>query len=133
MHLSSSESESGSRAPARNAHEEAHQATVIPGSSEQAAQDVQEVSPEGRPGDPKAGPAKIRAERVVAVVLIVGVVALSSIWLGWFGLVLGLVIGGLALAFNPVMAAAGQRAEDREEVIERRIGEGPTREGPRLS
>ncbi len=101
-------------------HERAERSTEISGSREAAAQDVQRVSPEGRPADPKAGPARIRSERLVAAAIVVVAVAASAIWVGWIAAVVALVVGGIALTFNPVMAAAGQRAKDRVEVIERR-------------
>lgn len=115
-------------APPRNPHEAAERTKVMPGSAEIVAQEVDVVSPEGRPGDPKAGPAALRSERYIAVLLVMIAVAASSIWVGWIAAVIALVVGGLALMFNPVMAAAGQRAEDRVEVLERR-GKGGTTPG----
>jgi hypothetical protein len=57
-------------------------------------------------------------------------VAASAFWVGWPAAVVSLVVGGMALLFNPVMAAAGQRAEDRVEVLERRGHGGPTPGAP---
>lgn len=111
--------------PPRNPHEAAERTKVISGSAENVAREVRDVSPEGTPGDPKAGPATIRSERYIAVLLVIIAVAASSIWVGWIAAVIALVVGGMALLFNPVMAAAGQRAEDRAEVIERRGSGGP--------
>ncbi len=117
---------SAERTPSRNPHEAAERSRVIPGSAEQAARDVQAVSPEGRPADPNAGPAKLRGERVIAALLVIAIVAAASVyWIGWFAGIAALVVGGMALFFNPVMFAAGQRAEDRAEVIERRVGGTP--------
>jgi len=121
--------EYGSGPPARNAHEAAEHTQVIPGTPERAARDVQAVSPEGRPGDPKSGPARIRSEMLVAALIVVVAVAASAIWVGWIAGVAALVIGGLALVFNPVMAAAGERAKDRVEVLDRRDAGGSTPEG----
>ena len=111
--------------PARNPHEAAERTKVIPGAPDEIAREVQQVSPEGRPGDPKAGPAAIRSERLIAVLIVVIAVAASSLWVGWIAAVIALVVGGLALLFNPVMAAAGQRAAERVEVVERRDSGGP--------
>jgi hypothetical protein len=119
-----------SSSPPRDPHEAAERSTVIPGSADAAAREVQKVSPEGFPGDPKSGPAWIRMERAIAVGIVIVAVAASGFWVGWEAAVAAFVVGMLALMFNPVMAAVGQRAKDRVEVIER-MGEAPGPPEPR--
>ena len=88
-------------------------AMTIPGTPEQAARDVEAVSPEGRPADAKSGPGTVRLEvGAAALIIIVGATAVGL----FFGVVGGLAaffLGLLALLANPSVGAAMLRARDR--------------------
>jgi len=94
---------------------------TIPGSQESAAQEVNVVSPEGRPthSDAKAGPGRVWMEMsIVALVIVAVAAAIGAFFNIWAGLV-ALAIGLLALVLNPVMGATVLRAKDRAEVIDK--------------
>lgn len=97
---------------------------VMPGTPEQAATNVERVSPEGRPGVAVAGPGTLWLT-LAAIWLGLAVVALIlSVMLSWAVGLAVLAIGSLALMLNPVLGAVTQRAEDRSQAI--REGDAPS-------
>ena len=97
--------------------------TVMPGNSTRNADEIQSVSPEGRPADPKVGPAGIRGIMVAMVVAVLAACSIATIWVGWYALpIAGFIIA--IICINPALWAARDRAHDRRRVIKHRIDEG---------
>ncbi len=95
----------------------------MPGDPEQTAEEIKNVSPEGRPGDPVAGPGELSGFMILAFCLLVLAAVGTAVGLGWIEGLVVLAIGSLALLANPVIIATFQRVKDRQEVLrERRKG-----------
>lgn len=90
---------------------------TMPGSTEHAAQEIESVSPEGRPADAAAGPGALRGLMLVPIAIIFIAALASMYWIGWPGAIVAIVIGFLGLIANPVMGAANSRAGERAQVI----------------
>lgn len=97
---------------------EVDESVVIPGDAEQIAQETADVSPEKRPGDPKTGPNGLRLEVLVGFFLVVCFAIGLGLWVNVAAGVAAGVVGTLGLMVNPVVAAASQRANEREAVAE---------------
>lgn len=104
-------------------HATAAAVAVMPGSAQRNAEEIQAVSPEGVPADPKLGPAGIRGVMGIMIAFVLIASAISAIWIGWLALVIG-ALGIAMLFFNPALWAARDRAHDREIVVEKRINSG---------
>jgi hypothetical protein len=91
---------------------------VIAGDADEIAQETADVSPEGRPGDPKTGPAGLRLEVLLGFFVVVCIAVALGLFMNVLAGVLALVIGTLAILFNPVVGATTQRANEREAVAE---------------
>jgi hypothetical protein len=103
----------------------------MPASAERAAKDISDVSVEGRPADAKAGPSMLRLEMLGMLAGIVLVSVGIGFWAGWGLGVAMLVVGTLALMFNPVLGATAYRAQDRKKAAdqERTGGASPSKRG----
>lgn len=99
----------------RESHEES---VTIPGDPEVIAEETAQVSPEGRPGDPKTSPKGLRLEVLFGYFIVVCFAAALGWWVNPVAGVLALVIGTLAILFNPVVGATSQRANEREAVAD---------------
>jgi hypothetical protein len=97
--------------------ERAWENVVIPGTPEELTEEIAAASPEGRPADPKGGPAAMWGWVVFNIMIIVIAVGASAIWLGWGPASVVGVISVLSLAFNPAVGAALARARERREVL----------------
>ncbi len=87
----------------------------IPGSQEEAAEEVDAVSVEGRPADAKSGPKFLWIEiALVSVIVVAGAVAVA-VWIGAFAAIAAVFLGLLALLANPSVGAAILRTKDRGE------------------
>lgn len=88
---------------------------IMPESDEEtAARDIAAVSVEGRPGNASAGPGLLLIEMGMLVVVVLTVAVALGWGLGWVYGGAALVLGGLAILFNPVMGAAALRVRDRQ-------------------
>lgn len=96
----------------------ADKVVVMPGSAAGNAVEVSRVSPEGTPADAKVGPRGMRLLMVAAGIVILTAAAISVAFIGVAGALVMAAFGIAALVFNPVMAAAAGRAQDRKEVLE---------------
>jgi hypothetical protein len=94
-------------------------ALSIPGTSEQAARDVEAVSPEGRPADAKSGPGTVWMEVGVAALIIIAGATAVGLYFGVVGGLAAFFLGLLALLANPSVGAAMLRTRDRSEAIDR--------------
>lgn len=116
-------SEAGAQSHAADVERAATSATVMPGSHVRNADEIQSVSPEGRPADPKVGPAGIRGIMIAMIAIVLVACAIATIWIGWYALpVAGFIIA--IICVNPALWAARDRAHDREEVLKHRIDAG---------
>jgi hypothetical protein len=87
----------------------------IPGSQEEAAEEVDAVSVEGRPADARSGPKFLWIEiALVGVIVVAGAVAVG-VWIGAFAAIAAVFLGLLALLANPSVSAAMMRTKDRDE------------------
>lgn len=93
---------------------------TIEGNAKLIAEEVAAVGPEGRPGDPHAGPGR----QVMMIAVAVGVFGAAIVVIGltasWLAAVAALGFGLLATVLNPVLSAALLRAGDRRRVLEER-------------
>jgi hypothetical protein len=95
----------------------------MPGDPQQTAEEINSVSPEGRPGDPVAGPGELSSFMILAFCLLVLAAVGTAVGLGWIEGLVVLAIGSLALLANPVIIATFQRVKDRQEVLRERHGD----------
>lgn len=95
-------------------------AVEMPGSAEKNAREIQNISPEGMPADPKAGPGELYRYVLLAIVLLV-VLSLALVpFIGWAGAMMGLGFAVLAMAINPSVVNTFRRADERRRVLEHR-------------
>lgn len=99
-----------------------HQTTVvIPGSSARASREIQDVSPEGRPADAKAGPGSywlILTAMLLAFLVLMPLIVAAIF--GWGEAGLAFVVGAVAAVLAPMAWVVVERGKDREEVLEHR-------------
>lgn len=98
---------------------------VIAGDREEITKETAEASPERRPGDPRAGPNGLRLEMLAGLLIVLCFAVALGWWVNPLAGVLAALIGILSIVLNPVMGAASQRANDREEVAEHHLGRDP--------
>lgn len=89
---------------------------VIPGDAEEVADEIQSVSPDGRPADSKMGPAGLHWLLVLAGLGILLVSVLVAVTIDPAAGVVMLLVGGVAFVFSPGFFVAWARATEREEV-----------------
>lgn len=95
-------------------------AVEMPGTPQQNAKEIQNISPEGMPADPKAGPGALYRYIGLGVALLV-VLALALVpFLGWAAAMMALAFAVLAMAINPSVVNTFRRADERRRVLERR-------------
>lgn len=94
---------------------------TIPGTREEAAEAVDEVSVDGRPAwnDAKSGPRMLWLEIALIAVVVVGGATAIAIWVGPFAAVAAFFLGCLAILANPSVGAAALRARDRRTAAHR--------------
>jgi len=91
---------------------------AMPGPPEVVAQEIEAISVEGRPGDPKSAPRMLWREITIGMVLVVILsLGLGLIFEPAIGVV-ALIFGTLGLLLNPVVSAASSRANERQRVLE---------------
>ncbi|CAG1009184.1 hypothetical protein PHYC_03668 [Phycisphaerales bacterium] len=90
---------------------------VMPGSAQDAAAEIKEVSSEGSPADAKLGPRALRMILIGGWVVLAGVAVVVAFTVGWPVAVAMLAFGTLVFLFNPVVFAAVGRAKEREEAL----------------
>lgn len=93
---------------------------VMPGRAESVAEEIHDVSPEGSPGDPKAGPGALLAAVGGMALLVVAAAVAMGIWFSWAAGAVVAALGLAAMFFNPVVLATLLRAGERKEVLEHR-------------
>ncbi len=101
---------------------------TIPGTAEQAAREVEAVSPDGRPADAKSGPGTVWLEVGVAALIIIAGATAVGLFFGVVGGLAAFFLGLLALLANPSVGAAMLRARDRSAAIDRADHRGPIQE-----
>lgn len=109
-----------------------HTRLTMPGPN--SAEEIEAVSPEGKPADANTGPGSIWLMLVGAWVLLAIVAVVIGSTLSWAMAALMLVLGTLGMIFNPVVLASMSRAKERREVLHhheqghpRADGTGPVR------
>ncbi|MDX2131651.1 MAG: hypothetical protein SFY69_06340 [Planctomycetota bacterium] len=101
--------------------------TTMPGTPEEAASEIREVSPEGRPGDAKTGPGGIMLWMAAALVFVIVVSVVVGWWVDWPVGAMVFAIGTIGLLSNPSIYAAASRAKERGAVIRQHRHDHPPR------
>jgi hypothetical protein len=92
----------------------------MPGSLERNAEEIQAISPEGMPADPKAGPGELYRYVILAGILLV-VLSLALVpFIGWAASVMAMSFSLIAMAINPSVLSTFRRADERRRVLENR-------------
>ncbi|MGH7130531.1 MAG: hypothetical protein ACREJO_01095 [Phycisphaerales bacterium] len=90
----------------------------MPGPKAIVAEEIAHVGPEGRPGDPGAGPKLLRLEVLGVLLLVLVFAIILGLTMGWPAGLFGLAFGCLALFLSPVLRIAMARAKDRQIVVD---------------
>lgn len=95
-------------------------AVEMPGSAKRNAEEIQAISPEGMPADPKAGPGALYRYIILAGMLLV-VLSLAMVpFIGWAASVMAMSFSLIAMAINPSVLSTFRRADERRRVLEHR-------------
>lgn len=89
----------------------------VPGTVQEASAAIESVSPEGQPADPKRGPGAYMWLIALGGLVVLGLSFLIGQSFGWGAAAVGAAIGCVALLFNPVMWAAFDRKNDRQQAV----------------
>lgn len=91
---------------------------IMPMPAPVAEERIATVSPEGRPGDPKAGPRFLRWESWAILFVVLTVAVIAGFAFNWIAGVVAFIFWSAAIFLNPVFGAARERAAERERVVE---------------
>lgn len=91
---------------------------IMPMSKAMAEEQINDISPEGRPGDPKAGPRFLRWQSWAILFVVLTVAVIAGFAFNWVAGVVAFIFWSGAIFLNPVFGAARERATERERVVE---------------
>ncbi|HVZ95097.1 MAG TPA: hypothetical protein VG797_11370 [Phycisphaerales bacterium] len=92
----------------------------MPGTPQQAAEEIRDEGPEGAPADAKSGPGLLRIEMLGIAALLVVAAAGIGFWFGWGVGLVALAIFMVGFVLNPAVLNTSLRAKERKEVIQHR-------------
>ncbi len=95
-------------------------AVEMPGSAKRNSEEIQDISPEGMPAHPKAGPGALYRYVILGGMLLV-ILSLALVpFIGWAASVMAMSFSLIAMAINPSVLSTFRRADERRRVLENR-------------